>query len=285
MQVVSYLYKPPLQFLLIVPANALGIFSPIITFVIFVLLTYWNGFQLNTSAAFTTTALLGLVTHPANMIMSIVPEAIGSLAAFDRIQQYLLQPPRSDQRVDLSSADNDPEKRSPAISMTNVTIQHASTTTPILNNINLVVEKGSLVICSGSVGSGKSTLASALMGELPVTSGIISVSSKRIGYCEQEAWLSSGTIKQAICGFTTVDQIWYRKVIEVCCLENDLSILALGEQTMIGSRGLNLSGGQRQRVVSSYDSFHISFKRKNIADDLVGSCTRRVCEMCNFGFG
>ncbi|TIC97218.1 Canalicular multispecific organic anion transporter 1 [Colletotrichum higginsianum] len=67
-------------------ANALGIFTPIVTFVLFVLVASLKGSALDTETAFTTTALLGLVTHPANMIMSIVPQAIGSLAAFERIQ-------------------------------------------------------------------------------------------------------------------------------------------------------------------------------------------------------
>src|SRR3954447_20645989 len=48
-------------------ANALGIFSPILTFVLYVVVTRWNGSALDTKTAFTTTALLGLVTHPANM--------------------------------------------------------------------------------------------------------------------------------------------------------------------------------------------------------------------------
>ncbi|KAH8757146.1 P-loop containing nucleoside triphosphate hydrolase protein, partial [Hyaloscypha sp. PMI_1271] len=228
-------------------ANALGIFSPIITFVLFVVLAHWEGVKLNTETAFTTTALLGLVTHPANMIMSIVPQAIGALAAFDRIQQYLLQPPRCDQRLILS-VDNDAKKISPAICIADVTIQNTSSTRPILSDINLVMDRGSIVICSGPVGSGKTTLARAIMGELPTAGGTISVSSKRIGCCEQAPWLSSGTLKEAICGYSPEDQRWYNQVVRLCCLDDDLSALPNGDRTMIGSRGLNLSGGQRQRV-------------------------------------
>ncbi|EGR53020.1 uncharacterized protein TRIREDRAFT_54954 [Trichoderma reesei QM6a] len=225
-------------------ANALGIFSPIITFVLFALVARWNGTVLDAETAFTTTALLGLVTHPANMIMSIIPEAVGSLAAFERIQQYLLQPPRRDQRDLLKDSDED----TPAISLEQVTIQLSPSTPPILSNINLVVKKGSIVICSGPVGSGKSTLAKALIGELPIASGTISVSSKRIGSCEQVSWLPSGTIQEAIIGFTPEDPAWYDQVVRLCCLDEDIATLPQGHQTLIGSRGLNLSGGQRQRV-------------------------------------
>ncbi|KAH6645218.1 P-loop containing nucleoside triphosphate hydrolase protein [Truncatella angustata] len=229
-------------------ANALGIFSPIVTFVLFVLLARLNGSVLDTETAFTTTALLGLVTHPANMIMSIVPEAIGSLAAFERIQQYLLQPPRHDQRLFPKEIPSGSSKVLPAICLEDVIIQTSTSAAPLLRSVNLVMNRGDIVICSGPMGSGKSTLAKAIMGELPTASGTISVSSKRIAYCAQSPWLPSGTFKKAICGFLPEDASWYEEVVRLCCLEDDLLDLPDGDHTMIGSRGINLSGGQRQRV-------------------------------------
>ncbi|KAK2041784.1 P-loop containing nucleoside triphosphate hydrolase protein [Colletotrichum somersetense] len=229
-------------------ANALGIFSPIITFVLFVFVASLRGSALDTETAFTTTALLGLVTHPANMIMSIVPQAVGSLAAFERIQDYLLQPPRRDQRIPLKKTEESLDTTLAALRIENVTIQPPSSVSPILTNINFTIIRGSVVICSGSVGSGKTALLKSLMGELSFASGSISVSSKHIGYCEQSPWLPSCTIKQAVCGFSPEEQSWYKEVIRLCCLDEDLSALPKGDDTMIGSRGLNLSGGQRQRV-------------------------------------
>ncbi|GJC81629.1 ABC transporter atnG [Colletotrichum liriopes] len=229
-------------------ANALGIFSPIVTFVAFVLIASWNGSTLDTETAFTTTALLGLVTHPANMIMSIIPQAIGSLAAFERIQEYLLQSPRHDQRLALKTVEDSTTDASQAISIRDVTIQTTATLPPLLRNINVVIKKGSVVVCSGPVGSGKTMLTRCLMGELPPASGTISVSSRRIGCCEQSPWLPNGTIKQAICAFEPEDSTWYEEVIRLCCLDEDLLEFPNGDHTIIGSRGLNLSGGQRQRV-------------------------------------
>lgn len=231
------------------PANALGIFSPVVTFVLFVLLAHWSGSTLDVQTAFTTTALLGLVTHPANMIMSIVPQAIGSQAAFERIQEYLLQPPRRDPRSILSVKAKDVSKVPPAICMKGVIVQKSSSTDPILKDINLVVGRGTTIVCSGPVGSGKTALGKALIGELPIASGSISVSSKLIGYCEQSPWLPSGTVKEAICGFSPEETKWYKQVVRLCCLDDDFLALPYGDQTLIGSRGLNLSGGQRQRVV------------------------------------
>lgn len=230
-------------------ANALGLFSPVITFVLYALLATLNGSTLDTETAFTTTALLGLVTHPANMIMTIVPQAVGSLAAFERIHQYLLEPSRRDERTVQKKTGDACPGNSPAVCLENVTINTTPSMPPVLTHISLVINKGSIVMCSGPVGSGKTTLAKAFMGEIPAAVGTISVSSKRIGSCAQSPWLPSGTFKDAICGFSPEDPAWYDQVVRLCCLDEDIATLPQGDGTQIGSRGLNLSGGQRQRVV------------------------------------
>ncbi|KAI8295000.1 Baeyer-Villiger monooxygenase [Colletotrichum sp. SAR11_240] len=177
------------------------------------------------------------------------------------------------------------EMASRAIVIERVAIQPNASKPPIVSNVDLEVTRGSLVMCSGPVGCGKSALAKALIGELPVNSGTISLSSKRIGYCAQSPWLPGGTFKEAICGFLPQDQSWYEEVLQLCCLKEDLEGLSMGDQTMIGSRGLNLSGGQRQRVALARalyarcdimlldDSFSAldGKTERQIVDNLIGS--------------
>ncbi|RBA21188.1 hypothetical protein FPRO05_07502 [Fusarium proliferatum] len=230
-------------------ANALGIFSPILTFVIFVMYANVRGSTLDAETAFTTTALLGLVTHPANMIMTIVPRAIGSLAAFGRIQDYLVRPGRADERR-LFKPKTKVDDSSSAICFEAVTVQSHSQSRAVLDNINFTVNQGSIVICAGAVGSGKTVLAQCILGEIPASSGTISVSTQRIAYCEQSPWLPSGTLKEVVCGFGKFEPGWYRHVVKLCCLDEDILALPLGDNTVIGSRGLKLSGGQRQRLMN-----------------------------------
>lgn len=236
-------------------ANALGIFSPAITLAIFALIATYHGHSLDVETAFTTIAILGMVTHPANMIMTIVPRAIGTLASFDRIQTFLVRSSLTDQHSTLGNFISDNETApSPAIRIQNLTVGEKE---PILENINLDFAPGSLTIISGAVGSGKSTLLRAILGETPFVYGSIKLATRHIAYCAQKPWLPSSTIREAIHGVTEGDDKWYQEVIEKCCLSHDFDSLPDGDETQIGSRGFNLSGGQRQRVVSRIDIIQI----------------------------
>ena len=226
-------------------ANALGIFSPAITLALFALVAARHGRELDVETAFTTMAILGMVTHPANMVMTIVPRAVAAFARFEKIQAYLLKPRLLDERRIQPVAG----KTSLAIKMDGVALGEPHS---ILRGVNLSVDQGSLAIVSGPVGSGKSMLLRAILGEAHLTQVSIQLASWRVAYCAQKPWLPSGSIKQAIRGMGNDqgDMLWYRRVVEACCLEHDLDLLSNGDETQIGSGGLNLSGGQRQRVVS-----------------------------------
>ncbi|KAI8946261.1 putative ABC transporter [Xylaria longipes] len=237
-------------------ANALGIFSPALTLALFAVLFTSHSHTLDTGTAFTTIAILGMITHPANMIMTIVPRVAGAFAGLDRIQTFLLQPSLQDSRRTLPGAD---AHRPPgpstysgsmvsglAIQVEKLQIGHEPI---ILQDVNLRVAVGSLTIIAGPTGSGKSVLLRAVLGEVVPVSGVILVSTRRISYCSQRPWLPSGNIQKVICGPNCqFDQTRYNEVISMCCLRHDLDSLPDGDQTQIGSRGLNLSGGQRQRV-------------------------------------
>lgn len=244
-------------------ANALGIFSPAITLVVVAVISGIHGRNLDTETAFTTMAILSMVTHPANMVMTIVPRAVAAFAGFERIQAFLLRPSLQANRGTLpkttlnklsqDQASGHVTKSSPAIQIRQLRIGHKHL---VLENINLEVAAGSLAIISGPTGSGKSTLLRAILGELVPAHGTVSLSTRQIAYCAQRPWLPSGTIKEVIYGATdiygTTDQDrekWYHEVTNMCCLTHDFDSLSDGDQTQIGSRGLNLSGGQRQRVV------------------------------------
>ncbi|XP_060872658.1 probable multidrug resistance-associated protein lethal(2)03659 isoform X2 [Metopolophium dirhodum] len=116
-----------------------------------------------------------------------------------------------------------------------------------LENINLTVTPGRLVAIIGPVGAGKSSLVQAILQELPLIDGSISVRGI-VSYASQEPWLFSGSVKQNIIFGSPMDKCRYNKVIDVCALKTDFEQFQYGDQTVVGERGLSLSGGQRARI-------------------------------------
>ncbi|ETS83861.1 hypothetical protein PFICI_05737 [Pestalotiopsis fici W106-1] len=248
-----------------VSAVALSLFSPAITLIIYAIQSQLRGVKsIDVEMVFTSLAIIDIVTTPANTLLSILGEAASVIAAFDRIQSYLLSPDREDRRefLDTQCPDHDSESNEGsaasvsldqvAIRLDNVTVRPASTAAPVLRNISTVIKKGSLVVISGAVGTGKSSLAKTLLGDLTPDAGVIQTAYLSIAYCSQAAWLTNGTIREAICGPIGDDTVpveeWYKRVVHACGLEEDFSQLPDGDQTVIGSRGITLSGGQKQRV-------------------------------------
>ena len=238
-------------------------FTPTLTLSIFAVISVAHGVNLDSQTAFTTMAILSMVTHPANMVMTFVPRAVAALSGFERIQAFLLQDSLEADRAtlpkgavsNLSSDLASGQLKSPtaAIRVKQVKIGREQL---VLDNINIDVAAGSLTIISGPTGSGKSTLLRAILGEVVPAHGTISLSTQKIAYCAQRPWLPNGTIKEAIYGATDNCEAsigdherWYHEVLNICSLTHDLDSLPDGDQTEIGSRGLNLSGGQRLRVV------------------------------------
>jgi ATP-binding cassette subfamily C (CFTR/MRP) protein 1 len=226
----------------------------------FAVISAAKGHSLETDTAFTTVAILSMVTHPANMVMTIVPRIASALSGFERIQAFLLRPSLQVNRKELpkappawNSAPSQLVTPDPAIRISEVQIGHPQV---VLENININIATGKLTVISGPTGSGKSTLLRMILGEAIPAHGSVSLSTQRIGYCAQRPWLPNGTIKEAIYGATNIYgsnfedfEKRYDEVLNMCCLTHDIDSFADGDQTQIGSRGLNLSGGQRQRVV------------------------------------
>ncbi|KAF7587664.1 hypothetical protein BBP40_006894 [Aspergillus hancockii] len=205
-------------------ANALGIYSPAITLIIFAVMSVARGGNLDTETAFTTMAILSMAhrgTLPKGTMNSLSWDpASGNFSTAIQIQQ--------------------------------LRIGHKKL---VLEHIDIEVAAGSLTIISGPTGSGKSTLLRAILGEVVPVQGSISLSTRQIAYCAQKTWLPNGTIKEIIYGASDLysardqdNERWYHEVTRLCCLPHDLNSLPHGDRTRIGSGGLNLSGGQRQRV-------------------------------------
>jgi len=56
------------------------------------------------------------------------------------------------------------------------------------------------------------------------------------------------TLRDNILFGSDYDPSWYAEVLDACALRADIALLADGDLTEIGERGVNLSGGQKARI-------------------------------------
>jgi ATP-binding cassette subfamily C (CFTR/MRP) protein 1 len=295
-------------------AMMLTIFSPAVTLIIYVIQAELRGARsIDVNLAFTSLAIISMVTNPANSLLTISPHVATNIAAFDRIQKYLNSPDRQDKREtpenkyanNASYYANDNVSTYPrdgsamqtdnsnnqnfAISIGDATIRPASTADPVLKGIDTTIQKGTLIVCSGAVGTGKTTFARALLGDLPPDTGTIEIAFGSIAYCAQTAWMINGTIQEIIRGPASdeseVDEAWYKRVVHACDLEEDLHQLPDGDQTIVGSRGITLSGGQKQRVVSELPPPEPGVVFSDALDsNMVRSTGSGACSICAPGY-
>lgn len=120
-------------------------------------------------------------------------------------------------------------------------------TTLSLTGINFTVRPGQLMVIVGRVGSGKSSILMALMGELPIVSGDLTLYG-RVSYASQEPWIFAGTVEENILFGAPLEESKLNEVIQVCALYKDIQLLPNGKDTLVGERGISLSGGQKARI-------------------------------------
>ncbi|KAI0091325.1 ABC protein [Irpex rosettiformis] len=124
-----------------------------------------------------------------------------------------------------------------------------------VRNIDMLVPRGSLVAIVGAVGSGKSSLLMGLIGEMRKVAGHVSFGG-RVAYCAQTAWIQNASLRENILFGHPFDEDRYWRAVEDASLLTDLQVLADGDLTEIGEKGINLSGGQKQRVNIARALYH-----------------------------
>jgi ABC-type transport system involved in cytochrome bd biosynthesis fused ATPase/permease subunit len=115
-----------------------------------------------------------------------------------------------------------------------------------VKNINFEVKLGELVCIIGEVGSGKSSLLEAILNSLillnPKDCDGVHINGE-IGYVSQIPWILNETIRNNIILSKSFNEEKYYKILDLCQLNEDLSIFEGKDLTEIGEKGLNLSGG------------------------------------------
>jgi cell division transport system ATP-binding protein len=142
---------------------------------------------------------------------------------------------------------------------------------PILNDISLAVEKGSLVLVEGATGVGKTTLVRVFLGAIPIQSGFgrvaginlpgisalsLTVLRRRIGiifqsprFLDSETVLANVSLPLAIAGMTP----------EECRARGTRALMDAGLVGAARKRPRELSGGEQARVQIARALIHRPF--------------------------
>jgi ATP-binding cassette subfamily B protein len=149
-----------------------------------------------------------------------------------------------------------------------ITMQHLSfrynpNTALVLNEINLIIEKGSCVGFIGKTGSGKSTLLDILMGLLLPTEGSLEIDGQpvtssnhrdwqtHIAHVPQAIFLADNTIEENIAfgvPKAKIDRVRVKQAAQYAQISDSIESWPKQYDTVVGERGVRLSGGQRQRI-------------------------------------
>lgn len=225
--------------------------------------SYING-GLDAATAFTAIGVFGNLEVALSAIPDLISRLLEAWVSVKRIEEYLEGPEIAQNTKDAKSISF--ERASIAWPIDDADEDESSRY--VLRNINLSFPPNELSVIGGRTGTGKSLLLAAILGEVDVLAGGISVpkapvSEQRhdhlanrdnwiipsaIAFVNQIPWIENASIRDNILFGLPLDDYRYKKVLEVCALRKDLEMLPDGEWTEIGANGINLSGGQRWRV-------------------------------------
>lgn len=198
--------------------------------------------NLDAATAFTALSLFNILSFPLGAMPMMARFFMEAAVAKDRIEAFLLSPEVSRR----PSPSTDPKT---AVELKSTQLQWPDKTV-LLQEVDVSLKKGEMLVIVGKTGVGKSGLLYAILGELPIApaDGKVCLSGS-VGYCSQNAWIRNATLRDNITSSSAIGpDSRYEAVLDACALRADLDVLPEGDQTSIGDRGINLSGGQKQRV-------------------------------------
>ncbi len=132
---------------------------------------------------------------------------------------------------------------------------------PVLRDLDLTLEAGTMLTLVGSSGSGKSTLFNLLMGFGSPQRGRILVNGQdlalldvaswrqHIGWVSQRAHVFQGSLRDnLLIAAPAADESRLQRALQAAALQSVLVRLPQGLDTPLGEHGHGLSGGERQRL-------------------------------------
>lgn len=244
--------------------NLLGKLFPmlllVVTFGFFILI----GTQVSKTAfdyAFAVTLLIFLlrfflaVGDAANVFLKIVSDAKAAEDITDVIDEAKAQ----QQTLLLEAANGILQEPIRTITVQDLSFSYLPDC-PILRNLSLTFERGLTYAIVGESGAGKSTLLDIILRFQEPMKGRVLLNGtaletlnihelrKEVVLLGQETMIFNDTVRHNITYGATASEDDIQTAARIACVEEVITTMTAGYETLLQYRGTNLSGGQRQRI-------------------------------------
>jgi len=156
------------------------------------------------------------------------------------------------------------------IAIENVTFHYPGTERRVIDHVSFTIPRGKMIAFIGTSGAGKTTMVDLILGLLSPDSGKICADGmdvhrnpqtwhRELGYIPQSIYLADESIRENIAFGVDTDKIddeAVNRAIHQAQLDEYISSLPDGVNTMVGDRGVRISGGQRQRIGIARALYH-----------------------------
>lgn len=223
----------------------------------------WIAATLALENRFTAGALIAFIAY-ADQFISRAAALIDKWVDFsmlklhaERVADIALTSP--EQRAETTWNGPIPEA---SIELCNVSFRYAENEPWILRHCSLKAEAGESIAVTGPSGCGKSTLAKIMLGLLEPTEGVVKfggIDIRKLGLDTYRQWvgavmqddqLFAGSVAENICFFDPDATPERTKIVaQLAAIDEDITAMPMGYQSLVGDMGSSLSGGQRQRVI------------------------------------
>ena len=238
--------------------------SPILLSVLALGTYVWTHGSLSAAVAFTSIEVFGNLEFALSLLPYGIMQALDARISCERIQEYLDREGKVRGTIDGEVI----EFRDATVAWPSTLRDGKSNEKFRLSNVSCKFPLGRLSVIIGPSGSGKSLLLASIIDEAEVLSGTISVprpafSRGNVGAWQgddtwlvpgtmacvtQIPWLENCSLRDNILFGLPLDQKRYDLVLDAANLQPDIGLLADGDRTEVGSRGVNFSGGQCWRI-------------------------------------
>lgn len=230
------------------------------------ILIIWLGAKLVMDGAFTIGVLLAFIAYKDQFVTRVS-------GLIDRMVEMRMLHLQGERLADIALAEQEPEvvdtmskqeiEKLPAnIVIQGLRYRYADGEPWVLDGVDLEIAEGESVAIVGASGCGKSTLMSIMLGLRPFKEGQILVGGQplsklglshlrnMVGTVMQDDALFAGSIADNIAFFDQqVDMAWVEECARKAAVYEEIAVMPMGFNTLIGDMGAALSGGQKQRIL------------------------------------